>query len=258
MGGTSSKTTVDILNSVAVSASMRTVQSCTTAASQNQLIQLQAVGDVTLGDINQSQGVSVNTECLFSTAKKNEMAASMSNDIVAKLSASSEGFLKSFGGSHSDAVTNIKNMFTAAVNMVDIQNNVTSSMQRQTLSVNAGGNLVAGNISQSQTAEIIAKSIVESKNTNKVIQDIANAVDQNASSSNVGTAAALAKYIVIIVVVVIIGGIIAAAVRAYQASQEEYDLSGLDEEPSELQSVEPTELQSAEPSAPELQLDEKA
>ena len=92
MGGTSSKTTVDILNSVAVSASMRTVQSCTTAASQNQLIQLQAVGDVTLGDINQNQGVSVNTECLFSTAKKNEMAASMSNDIVAKLSASSEGF----------------------------------------------------------------------------------------------------------------------------------------------------------------------
>lgn len=209
MGGTQSSVShYEALSSTSMSASMQTIQSCTTAASQSQIIQLVAAGNITVGDITQVQGVSIDTQCLFSADKTNTMASDISNAIVNNLEASGSGMTSVVANTRTEAVTKIKNELVVAINMDSVQNSVASTMQNQTVSINSGGTIIAGNISQTQTASLIAKTIMKSTSVNSIIQDIANKADNKLKSEQKSALAGILKYVLLILLVLVVAYVI--------------------------------------------------
>lgn len=185
MGGTQSKSSIDVLNSISSSVTQNIVKSCSTAATQNQLIQIQNVaGDVDLTGTSQKQGTSINSECLFSSNTQADLQNKLAQDLVNKADASGFPIVSALGSTKADAIINLKNQFSSSVNQSDLQQSITTSLQQQQISVaNVGGNVIAKGINQDQTSEIVAKSIMQSSGYASVINDLAQKIDQKSTSS---------------------------------------------------------------------------
>jgi hypothetical protein len=235
MGGSQSKSSITANTVAAINASQTSIGKCITAASQDQIIQLQAVGDITVGDITQMQATSVKAECLFSSTVQSEIQSAVANSLSQAAQASGTGITSALGASSASTYAAINTMLSANIKQEQIQEAVTSTMQRQTVSIKAGGNIVAGNISQTQTAELIAKAIMNTEGYSKVIQNVSNQIDQKTSAETRNPISDILSsvgdlwgkpilYIVIAVILVSVMGAIAAIFARNKQSQPQSQL----------------------------------
>lgn len=234
MGGTQSTSIVNSLTSACVNATQTSTAKCITTASQEQSIMLQAAGDVTVGDISQTQAVSVKSECLFSSQVQSDIQTAVANTLAQAAEAAGSGVTSAIGGSSSNTYANIYTMISANVKQEQIQEAVNNAMQKQTVSINAGGNIVAGNITQSQTAQIIAKAIMNSQGYSTVINSVANQIDQSAKAKTtnplsdiIGSVGDLwgkpILYIVLAIIAVSIMGALGAIFGSRRRNREKLD-----------------------------------
>jgi hypothetical protein len=234
MGGTQSTSIVNSLTSACVNATQTSTAKCITTASQEQSIMLQAAGDITVGDISQVQAVSVKSECLFSSQVQSDIQNAVANTLAQAAEAAGSGITSAIGGSSSNTFANIYTMISANVKQEQIQEAVNNTMQRQTVSINAGGNIIAGNISQEQTAKLIAKAIMNSEGYSKVINEVANQIDQSAKAKTTNPLADIIGsvgdlwgkpilYIVLAVIAVAVMGALGAIFGSRRRNREKLD-----------------------------------
>ncbi len=188
MGGNSSKVTSDALTDIAISAIQSTIQGCTSSATQSQIISIPNVsGNLTIGNVGLSQGVSLDIECIMSAEKQNEMHSKIANAIAQEAKSISTGMLQSLGGTSAEAATNIKTKFSANITQSDTQEALNQIIQNQSLFVgNVGGNLVIGNINFDQSAELVSRTLLTSGAYSRVINDISNTLTQVAETESTG------------------------------------------------------------------------
>lgn len=182
MGGTSSKSTVNILNKISVDASMRTVQSCSTSASQDQLIELETQGSVFITNVKLTQGTQINSKCIAQTQKQLELRNDISAAIAQFAEASGPAVLSALGSSRAEVETTIKNELPLALNMDTIQENITASLQRQKVKVKTDGNIFVTNLTMEQTAKVWAEAMVSDEQFASSITKIAAKIDQKAEA----------------------------------------------------------------------------
>jgi len=230
MGGTQSKSVINQVTEISVKATMRTIQECSTAATQSQLIDLQAKGDITIGDVTQRQGVQVDSKCLAQSDKqvkiRNDVAAAIANYAEAQ----GPAVLSLLGASKSEATVNIQNRLPMSFNMDTIQKNVTAVMQNQKIAVKSTeGKIIAGALTQEQTAQIVAKSIVADKSYASALNDISNKIAQGSKAkstnpiadiiSSIGTAFTGWIVYIAIAIIVIVAAILGLRVMRAGKSQ---------------------------------------
>jgi hypothetical protein len=228
MGGTNSKSSIDALNSVAMSAVQTTTQTCVNTLNASQIIALKAAGNITTGDISQTSAVSVDFSCLFSAQKQSDIQNAMADAIAQKAEAMSAGAISSiFGHNSTEATTTLRNVFSASVNMSTIQQAVNATVSQQKIGADAGGNIIMGNITQNMSVQMVSKVIVDDAQVQAIVSKVANKVDSSASSTTTTALGGLASYIAIIVVIIIIGGIIASIASSRKPVE---DASGTQDE----------------------------
>jgi hypothetical protein len=146
MGGSSSKTTVSKLTDIAMNVVNKNVQSCVVSATQSQLIRVQNVhGDVNLSGTTQKQGVSIDMKCAFSSATQNQIQDQLASEI-SNLAQSTTGDITS-GKAQSVSTTDIKNILKSNVQNESLSEQVSTAIQKQTVSVtNVGGSVTASDL----------------------------------------------------------------------------------------------------------------
>lgn len=194
MGATESKTLTEVMNEVAVDVVQRTVQNCTTTATQDQLLQVDYVnGNVDISDSTFTQGMSVDMSCMLSDQKTSEIANELATKVVQFAESESRGLLVPPGGTEASAVSDIANDIKTSLTQESVQNSLSVSSQSQKLQFGyVGKNFTAKNVTMSQTMEVVAKSIVNTSMIQSVINKVSNDLDQTSSSKSTGTDAVIA------------------------------------------------------------------
>lgn len=195
MGTTASKSTSETLNDIAVEAVQRTVQNCTTTASQDQIMQVDYVmGNVDISGSTFTQGMTVDMQCMMSDTKQSEISNTLANAINQFADAKSKGLLVPPGGTEAETINDITNRIKTGLTQESIQNSMTDVSQSQKIQFGfIGKNFTAKNVSMTQTMDVIAKSIVQTAAVQAIINDVSNVVDQKSTSESTGAETAIAE-----------------------------------------------------------------
>ena len=187
MGGSHSKSTVEKLTSISTDVVNKTIQRCVVQATQSQMIKISDVhGDVDLQGASQKQGVSIDMKCIFSNKTQNDIQDQIAGSIAQQVQAKGGDFT-ALGGSSSSAATSIKNILTTNIHNESLSEQVTSSLQQQTVMVQGvDGNVVAAGLSQEQGSDIIAKAMIDTAQYTGAIHKIADAVDSSSKAESAG------------------------------------------------------------------------
>jgi len=195
MGTTASKSTAETLNDIAVEAVQRTVQNCTTTASQDQIMQVDyVVGNVDISGSTFTQGMTVDMQCMMSDTKQSEISNTLTNTIKQFADATSKGLLVPPGGTEAETINDITNRIKTGLTQESIQNSMTAVSQSQKIQFGfIGKNFTAKNVSMTQTMDVIAKSIVQTSAVQSIINKVANDIDQSSTSESTGAETAIAE-----------------------------------------------------------------
>lgn len=189
MGNTNTKSSIDVVNSMAIRSIQETIQNCTTTATNNQLIDLgYVVGDVTIDGLTQKQGISVKMDCVLESNTTNKMAANIASVIKQYADAESEGLLVPPGGTEVEVISNIENDLEIAMRQTDAQESVSEATNNQTIqAAYVGGNFVLKNVTMDQSIQMVATSIVKSTKVQETLAGILADLDQKSTATSKGT-----------------------------------------------------------------------
>lgn len=232
MGGSQSTSTTASFTAISTKVTSDVIKKCMVTATQDQLLEVSAGGDITLGDIGQKQGVSIDMKCAMSSETQNEIKNAVANALTQAAEAKGSGILSAVGGSGSTTNAYITTVLNNEVSMKDVQETVSGAMQRQKISINAGGNAIIGNVTQEQTASLIAEMIMSSRGYTSAIGTIASQVDQKSTAITTnpiqemlqgigqmveGVTSVITKpmmYIFILIVIIVLGIVLVKIVRS--------------------------------------------
>lgn len=212
MGGTSSKTTAQVLTEVSTQVTTDSIMTCTSIATQEQMIAFNNVkGDVTISNVNMTQGVAVDLNCVMDSNKQADIANKVAEAIAQQAESKGQAVLSALGSTKAEATSNIKNQLMTGISAntkteLDAQIN-----QQQTISAtNIGGSVVASNITMDQGATMIASSLMKTATYSSVINESATKMDQKSSSEEKNPIAEMIKALgsIFSAPVWILGGII--------------------------------------------------
>jgi len=218
MGGSSSKTTAELLNEVAITATQRTISSCVSHATQEQLLSvLNVSGNVTMTGITMSQGASVDMQCIMSAQMQSDIQSNIASEIAQFASSQSEAFIGVLGESEAEATVYVKNALSIGVVQEAIQSEFNSALQKQTANfINIDGNLVVSDVTIAQTMEMTARTLITGTSYSSVISDIAEKVDQETAATQTNPVSEwidsigsiFSTWIWLIIGIALIGGVI--------------------------------------------------
>lgn len=214
MGGSSSKSTIEQLNDVAISVATQNVQSCSGSATQSQIVNVKGVkGDVIMGQIDQKQGTSIDLKCVFSAENQSKMQSDIAQELSNRVQTMGGDLTSAFGGTSTDQNTNIENLFKSSIDNKMVSEQVSQIVQNQLVNYeDIDGQLVLKGINQEQSARLIAEAIMNSTQYSGVINKIASAVDVQVETKGgsifaglFDMIAQLALYGAIVVVALVVG-----------------------------------------------------
>lgn len=180
MGGTQSKNTASVINEIAVKVTMDSIMSCTTVATQSQLMELKNItGDVTISDVTMTMGTSLDVECIMEADKQNQINSQIANAIAQHAEAKGQAVLSALGNTKSEVVADIKNKLSNNIDANTRQELSAQIDQVQKVGVeNVGGSVVIQDMSFEQSAQIVAKALMKTKAYSQVINETAAKIDQ--------------------------------------------------------------------------------
>jgi len=184
MGGTHSTSTSSLLNSLAVNASTSTIMQCATAATQEELVQVQNVaGNVNISNVSMNQGATINLQCVMQTNTTTDIASAVSDAITQYANSQGQAVLSALGNTTSEVKSNIQNKITSNINQTTSQQMSANITQQQGITAaNIGGNVTISNITMDQSAQVFASALMNTTAFASVINSVANTIDQTSAS----------------------------------------------------------------------------
>jgi hypothetical protein len=219
MGGVSSKTTVDVLNEICTQVTMDSMMDCSGVATQDQMVSFQNVkGDVNISNVNMTQGVAVDLNCVMSANKQSDIADKVAAAIAQNADSKGQAVLSLFGNTKADATSNVKNQLMSRISANTSQELTAQINQQQTIvAANVGGSVVMTNVSMDQSARLVASSLMKTATYSAVINDSASKMDQKASSEEKNPIAEMIKAVgsIFSIPVLILGGLVLGIVLVF-------------------------------------------
>jgi hypothetical protein len=206
MGGTSSKTLVDIVNESSAEVITRNMQSCSSSINQTQVYNMTGFSY----GFNASQDASINMSCVANFKMNDQIATQITNDVIQKATASSVALI-SVSKTKAEAESHIKNSIKNNVTTELVQKSVASISQSQY--VNVSGVQINSNISQS--AASVQKAIMTAISNTNIKNDLATVAAQSSSAeqknplsfiSDIFKNIYMVFFLIFIVIIVVIGG----------------------------------------------------
>lgn len=181
MGNAASTTSASDAVSKAVSnAIISTVQNCGASASGTQSVDVGGTGN-NVSNVNMSQIISLNLECLGNTTTMNTLQANVTNAITQTLDQQSTAVLSSLGMPSAAAQSKIANEVTNNFTQSNVTNCMTSISGAQSVKVGGSGNTVTG-ITQTQALTSINKCVQTVMSNMTTTMAAANMADQHVTN----------------------------------------------------------------------------
>lgn len=173
MGGSSSKTSVDIVNDAIIDAITSNANNCSSQTTQVQDVEHTGFGLFTGAE----QTLNVTTQCLQKVVVDNSMVAQMAQNIQQQAAANTVALLPGFSSSRSD--TNLKNYLETKITTQNVQNCANSVDQYQR--ARFGG--VQVGVYDQQSMDAFHTCMADTLNKNNVAEGIVQNVNQSSSAS---------------------------------------------------------------------------
>ena len=175
MGAVFVKSSVDVINDMAINILQESIGRCVKNLTQQQIIEVRNVrGDFRAEGINMNQTANVDFQCILSSQNQAQVQEKLINNIINY--AQSRNAIGVFGG---DARTYLQNVFKTNIDQKTLQESLYSSAQRQGYKVaNIGGSAYFVGLNLNQATNLTAKTIISNSQYADVIRDIGNKIDQ--------------------------------------------------------------------------------
>lgn len=188
MGGTHSKSTAVSLTESLTDVVMSSIMSCTTSATQSQLVKLENIeGNVLIEDTDFTQASSVSVECIMNSQKQNEIANKVANALAQKAEAEGQAVLSALGSTSATAQSIIKNKITNKISdetKIELKTNM--EQLQEIKAVNIGGDFVMRGTTFEQSAKAAARSLLHSEAYSSAVNEVATAIDQETKAKEKG------------------------------------------------------------------------
>lgn len=228
--GTQSKSTTDVLTSIALDVAQKNISRCVQAATQEQMIAVEnVVGNVEISGVSLKQGMSVNMQCAMSSSMQSDIQSQIANQFTQQAKAEGIALLSALGRTDAEVQTNVRQIFQAHVDQTTLQESVMQALQKQAITVHTvGGSAIISNVTMEQSAEMVATATINSTGYTSAITEIANKVDQSTESKETGpldtfftmVKSAISSWIFMLVGLALIGGIILIVFLRYLFTTE--------------------------------------
>lgn len=184
MGGTSSKTTAEVLTDISINASMNSLLNCVSSAAQSQTIDTQqTTGNVTIQDINLKQGATIDSSCVMKSEKRMEISNAVAAALAQYAESKGQAVLSALGSTKAEAVSKISNNIQSKLSQDTEQTFKTIVEQNQGITTGiTGGNVVIKNITMDQGAKVSATALMQTSAFSSSINDVANKIDQTSKT----------------------------------------------------------------------------
>lgn len=181
MGGTTSKTTLEVLTDIATNVAADSLLTCTNIATQSQILTFSRIkGDITLQGIELSQGTAVDIKCAMDATKQAEIASKVAEAIIQTAESKGEAVLSVLGNTKSDAISKLTSKFT---NKISADTTTELKMligQNEEIAIDdVSGNVIMTNITMSQSSLAVASALMKTQTYSSVISETATTIDQH-------------------------------------------------------------------------------
>jgi hypothetical protein len=219
MGGSSSKTVVKQLSESITNICMTTVQTCESAATQDQSIEVNNTGFKLWGTYRLEQKTDIKSECFSDVQKQAELQNKLIQTIAQSTTATGVALISAFGSSSSSAETNLTNIVRSNVTMSNIQKSYNIIKQNQSAKFSNSGVIVFEQAELTQGSKIFAAAALQEIDKAGIFNTIETHIDQTSSAdtsspislfgslfSGLGSNLSTIFMFVIVIAIAILGG----------------------------------------------------
>lgn len=181
MGGSSSKSSSEIVSRTSVDAIARSIMNCSSNSSFTQTLDISGSGNTIQGG-KQVQAIKLSAQCAQDSQQIADLQQSVSNALKQVSESQSVSLLGALGKSRSEVNSRIENDVRQSITQEAITNIINNSNAEQTIRISGDNNTVV-NFTQEQTLEIVFSNTQKVLNRMTSVQALANAVDQQSTAT---------------------------------------------------------------------------
>ena len=178
MGGHQSTQSVNTSAKLAASVVQSATQSCINIGSGSNIISFGGNNNVVDG-VNQTVSVSVNSNCQVLTGQDSTFQAALASAATSTLDSQQVAMTQWMDNSHTDQSTSISNQLNTNLSQATAQTCLNQLAASNQLQFSGSGNVVK-NIAQNATMDVISNCLMKNGQTNTMVSDITNTVNQHA------------------------------------------------------------------------------
>ena len=215
MGGNTSKNVTEAINKVGIESIMNVIQDNSTVISAINNVNLGPGCSGTIGNINQSIYLKVNTSAVSAAVKQDQFSVAMQNQIQQIALASSQAL--SFNPASNDAQNYAKAVNALGAKMISniTQNCTTNILAQNNITCSGTGPFSTGAINQGITIDAIKSCVQTATQDTQLQADLTNAIKQSAVAKQESLFGPLT-----IIIIVVILGVVAVLVFGGKSTSE--------------------------------------
>lgn len=212
MGGSESKAVVKKLSQDISNIVSQSVQECTVASDQTQVVTSNNWGFKLFSSTKVVQQTDIASSCFSDTKKQTEIQNKIIDRIAQGASGESVALLGAFGQSEAEALTNLTHLVKTNVTMENIQRTYNAIRQQQSVSFNNSGVVLFESADILQGSKVFSMAVLQILDNAGVFNQIQSYIDQETKSEQGGLFDFITDWIwlwvlVVIVFVVVVGGV---------------------------------------------------
>jgi hypothetical protein len=193
MGGHQSTQTINVSTQVAANIVQNTAQNCIDVSYGQNTITINGDYNI-LSGVDQTIKLSINSNCSTFAAQNSTFSADLQNSLAQILNDQEIALIAWMDNSHDDQTTNIAQSVTANFTQSTVQNCVSNLNGGNALNVTGSGNVIK-DVTQTISLNLISQCLLNNNQTNDVVNDITNTVNQSGTYTSVSPFAFIADAI---------------------------------------------------------------
>lgn len=211
MGGSESKTTLEVLTKQISNIAMNVSQSCEVQSDQKQKLNVKNTGLRLWGDYRLEQKTDIQQSCFTDTKKETDLQNQIIQAISQASTSSNVALLGAFGKSESKAETKLRNIIKSKVTMSNIQSAYSSIRQRQSANFSNSGIIGFERADLVQGSQLFAAATLQVMDQAGIFNTIDNHIQQTSAATQENpldfipkSLAALSSWLMYVIIFIVI------------------------------------------------------
>lgn len=183
-GDVTSTATSTNLNQLCIDSITKSIASCTSSSTQNQLLQFSNIkGNIDINSSSLSQGATFDVSCILSSNKNAEISNNLST-VISQFAASKNASIPTINGTDTKTQSDLANKISNKLsNVTETQLSAVLAQNQSVIIDNVTGNIALKDVKMDQQASLIAKSLLTASDVSNIISDVQDSTNLSSAST---------------------------------------------------------------------------